>query len=132
MTDGELDQRLRDSILSEEVDTSRLAAAVRRQIQPQPRHVPGWAVAAAALIATLLAAGFSYRTFLKQQQIPQLCIAAAQDHQREIVKGEPRRWLTDIAAIDSLAEEARRDPFRHYSPGHHRLSSATRAAVFPG
>ncbi len=57
------------------------------------------------LIATLLAAGFSYRTFLKQQQIPQLCIAAAQDHQREIVKGEPRRWLTDIAAIDSLAQK---------------------------
>ncbi len=30
MTDGELDQRLRDSILSEEVDTSRVAAAVRK------------------------------------------------------------------------------------------------------
>ncbi len=105
MTDGELDQRLRDSILSEEIDTSRMAAAVRGQIQPQPRHVPGWAVAAAALIATLLAAGFSYRTFLKERQIPQLCIAAAQDHQREIVKGEPRRWLTDIASIDSLARK---------------------------
>jgi hypothetical protein len=57
------------------------------------------------LIATLLAAGLSYRTFRKEQQIPQLCIAAAQDHQREIVKGEPRRWLTGITDIDSLAQK---------------------------
>ncbi|MGA2881494.1 MAG: hypothetical protein ABSG13_21295 [Bryobacteraceae bacterium] len=101
MTDDELDQRVRASILSEELDTSRVAAAVRSQIQTQRRHVRGWAVAAAALIAMVLAAGFSYRTF-RREQTPQLCVAAAQDHEREIVNGEPRQWLSDLTAIQSL------------------------------
>lgn len=104
MTDDELDQRLRDSILSEEVDTSRLAAAVRNQIQTQRHRSPGWAVAAAALIALVLAGGLSYRAFRKEQT-PPICVAAVQDHEREIVEGEPRRWLTDLSAIDSLAEK---------------------------
>ena len=38
-------------------------------------------------------------------QIPPICVAAVQDHEREIVKGEPRRWLTDLSAVDSLAEK---------------------------
>jgi len=101
MTDDELDGRVRSSILAEELDTSRIAAVVRNQIQTQRRPVRGWAVAAAALIA-LAAAGFSYRAF-RGDQTPQLCIAAARDHEREVVNGEPRRWLSDLAAIQVLA-----------------------------
>lgn len=96
MTDDELDQRLRDSILSEEVDASRVAAAVRNQIR-RPRRVALWALASAA--ASMALAAFLW------PQIPPICAAAAQDHQREIVNGEPRRWLTDLSAIDSLAEK---------------------------
>lgn len=103
MTDEELDQRVRESVHSEALDTSRLEAAVRNQIQEHPRHVPGWAVAAAALIATVLAANFSYRTFLKERATPPLCVAAAQDHKREIVNDDPRHWLTDLPAIQALA-----------------------------
>jgi hypothetical protein len=103
MTDDELDQRLRESILSEEIDTSRVATAVRDQIAARSHGtVPGWAVAAAAVIAMVLAATFSYRTF-HEQQTPPLCAAAARDHQREIVNGEPRPWLTDLSAIQALA-----------------------------
>jgi hypothetical protein len=97
MTDDELDQRLRASILAEEVDTSRVAAAVRNQIR-KPRRVALWALATAAAASIALAA------FL-WPQIPPICVAAAQDHEREIVKGEPRRWLTDLSAIDALAEK---------------------------
>jgi hypothetical protein len=97
MTDDELDQRVRASILSEEVDTSRVAAAVRNQIR-KPRRVTLWALAAAAAASIALAA------FL-WPQIPPICVAAVQDHEREIVKSEPRRWLTDLSAIDSLAEK---------------------------
>jgi hypothetical protein len=104
MTDDELDQRVREGILSEQVDTSRVAAAVRNQIPARTRHVPGWAVAAAAVIVTALATTFSYETFRKEQT-PALCIAAAQDHEREIVKGEPRPWLTQLSAIRSIAEK---------------------------
>lgn len=104
MTDDELDRRLRESILSEPLDTSRVAAAVRGQIAPRAHTVPGWAVAAAALIVTMLATMFSYREF-RQEQIPAVCSAAIQDHQREIVNGEPRQWLTDLSAIQALAQK---------------------------
>lgn len=104
MTDDDLDQRLRASILSEEIDTSRVELAVRNRIAANQRHVPGWAVAAAAVVATVLSAVFSYRTFLKEQT-PLVCVAAAQDHRREIVHGDPRPWLTDSYAIQSLAEK---------------------------
>jgi hypothetical protein len=97
MTDDELDQCVRASILAEEMDTSRVAAAVRNQIR-RPRRVALWALAAAA------AAGIALAAFL-WPQIPPICVAAAQDHEREIVHGEPRRWLTDLSAIDSLAEK---------------------------
>jgi hypothetical protein len=102
MTDDELDQRVRASILAEEIDTSRVAAAVRNQIQTGRRHIPGWAVAAAAVIAMVSASLLSYRTFIAEQT-PPVCTAAAQDHQREIVRGEPRPWLSDVSAIRSLA-----------------------------
>jgi hypothetical protein len=102
MTDDELDQRVRASILAEEIDTSRVAAAVRNQIQTQRRQVPGWAVAAAAVIAMAGASVLSYRTFVTERT-PPVCVSAAEDHEREIVNGEPRPWLSDVSAIQSLA-----------------------------
>lgn len=100
MTDDELDRRVRASILAEDIDTSRVELAVRNRIRQ--RHIPGWAVAAAAVIAMVAASVLSYRAFVKEQT-PPICVAAAQDHQREIVQGEPRPWLSDISAIQSLA-----------------------------
>jgi hypothetical protein len=102
MTDEELDQRVRAAVLSEQLDTSRVELAIRNRMRQ--RHIPGWAVAAAAVIAMLLAGVLSYRTFLKEQT-PPICVAAAQDHEREIVNGEPRPWLSDISAIQSLAKK---------------------------
>lgn len=99
MNDHELDQRLRASILSEELDTSRLAAAVRNQIHSRRSHGLRWALAAAASIALAIAASFAYRAFFVP---PPVCVAAAQDHEREIVKGSPRPWLLDLSAIQSL------------------------------
>lgn len=98
MTDDELDQRLRDRILSEEMDTSRVAAAVRHQIR-QRKRFPRWVFVAAT------AAGIALAAFLWPRTTPELCAAAAQDHEREIVKSEPRHWLTDLPAIQSLAEK---------------------------
>lgn len=104
MTDDELDQRLRASILAEPVDTARVEAAVRHRIGGNPRSVPGWAVAAAAVVVTAGAAIFSRQEFIKEQQTPLVCVAAARDHQREIVKADPRPWLTDVSGIQLLGE----------------------------
>jgi hypothetical protein len=102
MTDDELDQRVRAAVLSEQVDTSPVELTVRNRISQ--RHIPGWAVAAAAVIAMVAASVLSYRAYVKEQT-PPICVAADQDHQREIVNGEPRPWLSDRSAIESLAEK---------------------------
>jgi hypothetical protein len=96
MTDDELDQRVRASVLADEVDTSRLEFAIRNQIQPKRRAIQFWLVAAAASIALAIAV---------RPQTPPLCVAAAEDHQREIVNGDPRRWLTNLTDIQSLAQK---------------------------
>jgi hypothetical protein len=104
MTDDELDERVRAAMRAEPVDASRVAAAVRGRIAPRPHTVPGWAVALSAVMVTVLATLFSYREF-SQQQIPAVCSAAMQDHEREIVNGEPRQWLTGLSAIQALAQK---------------------------
>ena len=96
MTDDELDQRVRESILAEPMHTARVAATVRDQIRRR-RRVPYWTLLA-------IAAGLVLAAFL-WPRTPPVCVAAAQDHQHEIVQGEPRRWLTDVSAIQSLAEK---------------------------
>ncbi len=96
MTDEELDQRVRDAVLGEPVNTAPLEFSLRERMR-RPR-LARWAVAVAAAIAILIAVFF-------RPQTPPLCVAAAQDHRREIVEGEARPWLTEIAAIQSLAEK---------------------------
>jgi hypothetical protein len=97
--DDDLDQRLRASILSEDVDTSRVAAAVRNQIHSRRSRGLRRVLAAAASIALAIAVSFAYRAFFVP---PPVCVAAVQDHEREIVKGNPRPWLLDLSAIQSL------------------------------
>jgi hypothetical protein len=101
MTDDELDRRLSASILAEEIDTDPLARSIRARIAT-PR-VPRWAPVAASL-ALLMAGALAYAIFFRPHT-PSLCIAAAQDHEREIVKGEPRPWLSDLSSIQSLAQK---------------------------
>ena len=102
MTDDDLDQRLRAAVLSEHIDTARLERSIRERIQGP--LVPRWAFAVAASIALVMAGGVTYRAFISSQT-PPICVAAAQDHQREIVQGEPRPWLSDVSAIQSLAQK---------------------------
>jgi anti-sigma factor RsiW len=102
MTDDELDQRIREAVLAEPVDVAPLERSIRARIQV-PR-IPRWAFVAAAGIALIVAGGWTYRSFFKPQP-PPVCVAAAQDHRREIVNGQPRRWLSDVSAIQSLAEK---------------------------
>jgi hypothetical protein len=103
MTDDELDQRVRASILAEPVDTSRVELAIRSQIRTR-RRVPRWALIAAAGVVLAIGSGLTYRALFRPPP-PPLCIAAGQDHEREIVNREPRRWLTELSAIQALAEK---------------------------
>jgi hypothetical protein len=101
MTDDELDQRLRASILSEQMDTAQLERSIRKKIKWS--LLPRWALATAAGIALVIAGGLAYRALLKPP--PLICVAAARDHNHEIVNGAPREWLSEPAAIQSLAAQ---------------------------
>jgi hypothetical protein len=102
MTDDELDERVRRAVLGEPVDVGPLERSIRERIQfkgTRP-YVPHWAFIAAAIV--LLIAGTAMFFLLRT---PPVCVAAEQDHQREIVNGEPRAWLSDVSAIQSLAQK---------------------------
>jgi hypothetical protein len=101
MTDDELDQRVRASILAEELDTARLERSVRQRIGRA--GVPRWALATVAGIILVIAGGLTYRVFFRPP--PHICVAAARDHNHEVVNGAPREWLSDPAAIQSLAAQ---------------------------
>ncbi len=102
MTDDELDQRVRASILSEELDTAPLERSIRERMQ-RPR-VPRWAVAVAAGVVLAAAGGLAYREFIGPPT-PPVCAAAAHDHNHEVANGLPREWLSDLSAIQSLAAQ---------------------------
>jgi hypothetical protein len=102
MTDEELDQRVRAAVLAEQIDAAPLERSIGERIGR--RVLPRWAVPVAAGIAIIIAGGLASRAFFSPQP-PALCVAAAEDHRREIVNGDPRRWLTDLADIQSLAEK---------------------------
>ncbi len=102
MTDEELDQRVRAAVLAEQIDAAPLERSISERIAS--RILPRWAVPVAAGIAIIIAGGLADRAFFSPQT-PALCVAAAEDHRREIENGDPRRWLTDLAAIQSLAEK---------------------------
>src|SRR5271154_6503560 len=101
MTDDELDQSLRASILSEEMDTAQLERSIREKIKPP--LLPRWALASAAGIALVVAGGVAYRALFKPP--PLICVAAARDHNHEIANGALREWLSEPAAIQSLAAQ---------------------------
>ena len=100
MTDDELDQRVRASILSEELDTGPLERSIRARMGK--RWMPRRAVAVAACLAFVVAGGVAYRQFFGPQT-PPVCAAAAHDHNHEVANGLPREWLSDLLAIQALA-----------------------------
>ncbi len=100
MTDDELDQRVRASILAEELNTAPLERSIRERMQ-RPR-LPPRALAVAAGIALVVVGGLAYRQFFGPRT-PPVCVAAARDHNYEVANGMPREWLSDVSAIQSLA-----------------------------
>ncbi len=101
MTDDELDQRVRASVLSEKIETAQLERSIRGQLK-RP-FMPRWALATAAGIVLAIVGGAAYRTLLKPP--PPICKAAARDHSAEILSGVPRKWISGLAAIETLAAQ---------------------------
>ncbi len=99
------DAMLREAVLAEDVDSSRVERgvrlAIRRLVGGEPRGQGSTAmdvrVAGVAAVLVLLLAVFLMRA-------RPVYAAAAKDHRLEIVELQPRKWSTDRASIAALAQ----------------------------
>ncbi len=93
----DIDTRLRGAVLAEPLDTASIERTVRARIAAPSRR---WIGVAAAVAAAIVIAIFTARVHVGGNLT---CIDAADDHRREVVNGERRRWLKDAQAIAELA-----------------------------
>jgi hypothetical protein len=111
-----LDARMREAIDAEGVDATGVERWVRARISDESRskvasissrppqaHRRRWLIAAVAVAAVALLAAVTYLDFVRHAA--RVYADAASDHQREVIRQEPRRWLSDRAAISELAEQ---------------------------
>lgn len=92
------DAMLREAVLAEDVDSSRVERNVRLIVGEPVGQGSGrrWMFALAGLAAVLLVAVFLMRA-------RPVYAAAAKDHRLEIVELQPRHWSTERASIAALA-----------------------------
>ncbi|HTZ99425.1 MAG TPA: anti-sigma factor [Candidatus Aquilonibacter sp.] len=110
---AELDARMHEIVAAEHVDSGRVERWIRERIAADPpsKVTPiswrsrrrSWMAAAMGMAALLLLAAAGYRTF--RPHVAPVYADAARDHEREVVEGVPRQWLSDRASISELAEK---------------------------
>ena len=98
--DENLDQQLRDAILSEPVDTAALDARIRHELNRASVLRGKW-IAVASVAAMLTIAIGGYRIVVNRNAA--ICNDAILDHRIEVAEHAPRKWLSDPAAVQSLA-----------------------------
>jgi anti-sigma factor RsiW len=97
------DELLRNSVLAEPVYNTHVDQRVRESIRAERKTAHRWRLAVAAIAAVLLLAIIGYRALFTARNQP-VYAAAARDHRLELVDNQPRKWITDRAAIATLAE----------------------------
>jgi anti-sigma factor RsiW len=95
----EIDARLRAAILDESVETSELERRVREHVARR-RGYGRWVSAAASVAAALVVGWVLYRVSMPGSK---LYADAAEDHRREVVEHQSRRWIFEGPAIDAMA-----------------------------
>jgi hypothetical protein len=127
---ADLDNLLRQAILSEHISTVALDRRVHEHLAVEPELPPVRSfprrtfIAIAAAAVLLFAAGIGYALF-GNHPAPVYADAAA-DHHDEVIDQQPRKWLVDRAAIASLAEKHGVSPsaFAALTPAGYHLGSA--------
>jgi anti-sigma factor RsiW len=99
-----LDELVRSRVVRQEVDTAAIEQHVRASISDGEPRTPARhrLMAALAIAALVLLAFVGYKVILASRT-KAIYSAAARDHRREIVEGQPRKWQTDAGAIQQLA-----------------------------
>ncbi len=116
-----MDAHLREAILEEPLESAELDRRVRQSlVRPTPWR---WIAAAAGVAAALVIAGLFFR-------VPSpgaiVYADAAEDHRREVVEQQARRWTSDQSAIDAIAQGQGVSPSGIHAPeaGGYRLERA--------
>ena len=97
--DVDLDTRLRRTVLAEPVDTATADLAIRRRVAREARLRR---MSIAVGIAALLVVGIVVHRAVSVKTAS-VYAAAAQDHRREVVNHESRRWISEPEQMDALA-----------------------------
>jgi anti-sigma factor RsiW len=92
-----LDERLREAVNREAVNTAGLEASVRARISAARSR--NWRIAAAALLVA--AAGLGY-LIGPSAEMPRVYADAVRDHRIEVVQHRPRRWRSGAAEIEAI------------------------------
>jgi anti-sigma factor RsiW len=112
-TQARLDARLREVLLAEDMDISRVNRRIRELIGGESleaavksvgrTHGNRWMTAAMGIAAAflLLVAGY----LLVPGRVSRVYADAADDHQTEVVDHSPRRWISDPGQIEALAQK---------------------------
>jgi anti-sigma factor RsiW len=110
-----LDARLREVVLADKTDVSRVDRRVRELIAARPESgAPAmarlpisrrWAITAMGIAAVLLLSGIGYY-FMLGTSVARVYADAAADHRMEVVERQPRpAWLVDPVQIAALAQQ---------------------------
>jgi anti-sigma factor RsiW len=116
-----LDARLRGVIIEEPLDSAELDRRVRQSlVRPTPWR---WIAAAAGVAAALVLAWLFFQV---SSPIATVYADAADDHRREVVEQQARRWTSDQSAINAIAQGQGVSPSGIHAPeaGGYRLERA--------
>lgn len=98
----EMDARLHGALMADESDSGALVPRIRRRIaaaEAKRRVLTVGLVAAGVLVAAAL---LLYRSFIAPP-VPRVFADAAQDHRREVVERQVKKWRSAAVEIESLA-----------------------------
>jgi anti-sigma factor RsiW len=99
----DLDARVRGALLADSAGAAGLAPGIQRRIaaaEARRRNIMMVTIAA----GLVLAAGFPlYRVLVPH--VPEFVVEAVKDHRREVVEKQLKKWRSDPAEIQTLAEK---------------------------
>ncbi len=114
-SESDFDHLIRHAVTSERLQTRQLEAhirgAMRESVTPVRRSfLASWrygiAVAAVLFVVVIATVGYAKGRIERTA----VCIDAADDHQEEVVARSPRKWRTESADVQALAQRIVGDP----------------------
>ena len=129
-SESDFDLVIRHAVNEERVQTRQLEAHVRSAIRKSlPWNRPvfvmlRYGVAASVVFGTLAIATFGYAR--ARMDRTSVCVDAVDDHQEEIVGKAPRKWKSDMKAVEALSQKMTGDPAvaEHVAPAGYHLIGA--------